>query len=214
MSESSADVIKPSELTPSTQSLEPNSVDLTACIDTFRRTVLKETADIVSAPTAADPEYCARCFPRMVAMLASSLEELRVAEEDLAEQASSLLSRDLDHERHMDYERRLFDFAPTALLATDLMGAITEANNAAVDLFGRAKDHLDQKPVVAFVPLEERATFREQLGRMTLADGTTDWRFRILRRRELPLTVSATVHVVGRGNRSGGTALFWSLRTV
>jgi PAS domain-containing protein len=175
MSESSVDVVQSSELIPSASSLRPKIVDLAACLETFRRTVLRETADIVSAPVADDPDYRAEAFPRVAAMLASSLEELRVAEEELVEQTSTLLSRQHDYQRHVDYERRLFDFAPTPLLTTDLMGAISDANRAATDLLGKPKEHLDHKPMVTFVPLEERSAFRDQLGRMTIAEGTTDW---------------------------------------
>ena len=217
MSGSSASAVRSPETTQSlssVQSLTPNIANLADCLETFRRTVLRETTDIVSAPASDRAEHRAEAFPRMAAMLASSLEELRVAEEEIADQSATLLARQHDYQRHVDYERRLFDLAPIALMATDPMGTITEANRAATDLLGKAKEYLDHKPMVSFIPFDDRSAFRDQLGRMSIADGTSDWRFRIVRQREVPVSVSATVHVIGRGNRSGGIALFWSLRTV
>ena len=195
-------------------SAQPETGDLLECLTTFRQAVLRGAAEVVSKPLTDDTNYRADAFPRVAAMLASSLEELRVAEEQLAEQGAALAVRQHDFDRRLDYERRLFDLAPAVLLSTDLMGSITDANRAATTFFGKEMYHLDGKPIVCFVPLPERTVFREQLRRMTIADGASDWRFHVTRPRDVPVAVSAAVRLVGRGHPSGGAALFWALRVV
>jgi len=180
----------------------------------YRQTVIRETADVVLNAAAATADYRSDSFPKVAALLTSSLEELKVAEEELAEQNNYLLAQRDEYMRHVDYERRLFEFAPVALLVTNLVGSITEANRATQTLLGQPEDQLDRKPLISLVPLEDRRTFRSELARITVAQGVSDWKFRLNRTRDVPVVVSAAAHLVGRGNRSGGAALFWSLRPI
>jgi PAS domain S-box-containing protein len=188
----------------------------TALLARFRQTALKQTTEILLNPAAAeDADYKAAAFPRVAAILASSLEELRVIEEELNQQSSALVERQQEAEHRLDYERRLFDFAPAALLVTDLVGAISDANRAARTLLGSEAWQLERKPIVTFVGESDRKSFRAELSRVAVAEGAADWRFRVNRRRDVPLLVSATVDVVPRANRySSAPGLFWCLRQV
>jgi PAS domain-containing protein len=180
----------------------------------FRQTLLRQTADVVLKPEAAEPAYCADSFPRVAAMLASSLEELHVAEEEIASQSVQMAIRQAELSRDIEYEHRLFDQAPTVLLTTDLNGGITEANRAAQELFEAEMYYLDRKPITMFVPTEDRSAFRKQLSRMPIVEGATDWRFRLIRTRNVPIEVTAAGRIVVRGSRIGGAALFWSIRAL
>lgn len=180
----------------------------------FRQTALKQTTEILLNPaTSDDAAYKAQAFPRLAAILASSLEELRVIEEELNEQTAALLERQQEAEQRFDYERRLFELAPAALLVTDMVGAILDSNRAARVLLGVDGAQLERKPIVTFIGETDRRSFRAELNRVAVTNGATDWRFRVMRRRDVPVLVTAAVDVVARANRySGSVGLFWCLR--
>jgi PAS domain S-box-containing protein len=189
-------------------------VDLSAVqvLSNYRQTVFQEMADAVLSASSSDPDFQATVFPRLSALLAASLEEIRVAEEELAEQNAALLEQRQDHQRRLDYQRRLFELAPCALLVTNSLGVIVDVNRAAETLLGQSAARLDRKPLVSLVPLEDRRAFRSELGRMTLAQSASDWRFRLSRARDVPVTVSATVHVIPAGHMTADAALYWSIQ--
>jgi PAS domain S-box-containing protein len=180
----------------------------------FRQTALKQTTEILLNPAITDDAACkAEAFPRLAAILASSLEELRVIEEELNEQTAALVERQQEAEQRLDYERSLFEMAPAALLVTDMAGAILDANRAARMLLGAEAAHLERKPIVTFIGETDRRSFRAALNRVAVTNGATDWRFRVARRRDVPVLVTAAVEVVARANRYGaGPGLFWCLR--
>jgi len=93
----------------------------------------------------------------------STIEELRVAEEEMRAQNEALVaSRDIVEMWRHHYED-LFESAPDAYLVTDLSGIIQEANQAAVGLLGLSKRFLKGKPFATFIPEEERQDFRQLL---------------------------------------------------
>jgi PAS domain S-box-containing protein len=190
--------------------------DRAGLVARFRRIALERTAGVLTDPAVIDDSTRkAEVFPRVAATLASSLEELRVLEEELQDQNSMLLAREKENRQRIDYERRLFDLAPTALLVTDMAGSIADANRSACTLVGCDSSALERKPLITFVPLEDRGEFRKQLERLGVAQGAADWRFRIAPRRDVPVLVSAAINVVARANRTcTGPGLFWCLRPV
>ena len=192
--------------------MQPSGNDLVSFISTYRATVIRETGNVVLNADVENREYRAEAFGRVASLLASSLEELRVAEEELVERNGALLVQHQESSHRIEYERRLFDFAPCALIATNLSGSITEANRAAAALLGYSAGSLSRKPVASLVPLEDRPAFRMQFNRISVSEGATDWKFRLLRPRDLPVRVSAAIQVVGRADPGGGAGLIWSLR--
>jgi PAS domain S-box-containing protein len=98
-----------------------------------------------------------------LAALQESLQELEVAEAELAQQNEELLfAREaLEIERHR--YRDLFDQAPVAYLVTDDLGVIEEANLAASQLFGISSFQLRAKPLPLMVSLSDRPMFRSFL---------------------------------------------------
>ena len=188
------------------------SESLVRGITQFRQTVFQQAADAVVKLDAAAPSDCAESFPRVAALLASSLEELRVAEEELLEQHDALAAERDTFERLLARERRLFELAPCALCVTDLYAQLLDANRAMLTLLQLDLDQVEGKPLVSLVPVGERKAFRDALGHLSVTQGATNWRFSLQRRRDVALDVVASVHVVGGANKSGGAGLYWALR--
>jgi PAS domain-containing protein len=193
---------------------QPADINPVADVASYRKTVFHHTTSILLNDAVGRDDYRAGEFPRVAALLTSSIEELKVAEEHLIEQNAALLAAQEEHERRLAYERRLFDMASCALVVTDTVGGILEANRAAITLLGQDHYHLHRKPIASLVPREERSLFRKELSCLGVTQGASDWRFRICRVRDTAVQVSAAVQVVGGANKTGGAALFWSLRAI
>lgn len=184
--------------------------DILASLSTYRALVTRETHDIIAGRTADQPTGDADCVARLASLLVSSLEEMRVAEEELLRRSDALESQRAEIVERLATGRRPFDVAPCCLVVTNLMGMIADANQEGAELFGVAAERLKRRPLSSLVPLEERAAFRAQLNRVAIAGGVTDWRFKVLRARDMAVPVSAAVRVttIERGTSS----LVWSLR--
>jgi PAS domain S-box-containing protein len=77
-------------------------------------------------------------------------QELRIAEEELEASRSKYVN--------------LFDFSPIPYFALDADGTIKEANLSAAGMLGLDRNKLSGKRIDAFIPSEERDTFRTFLG--------------------------------------------------
>jgi PAS domain S-box-containing protein len=145
----------------------------------------------------------------LLSLLAASLKELQVAEEELRASSAALLAeRSSGHERTRHY-RELFAQSPAPTLVTDVFGTVCEANFAAGRLFRRAPEFLVRKPIAALVPATRRDEFRRQFSHLSPEDGPRDWHFTICRQGDVPLNVCATVSLVsGLGPTSSGV-LCW-----
>lgn len=105
--------------------------------------------------------------------------------------------------------RLLFERAPLPYIVTDFDGTIREANRAAAVVLKRPSELLAGKPLVAFVPLEYRAEFRETLAGLPLLDGLRDWRVTLVP----PAHRSRAMHAnVLDGAWHGQDAIFWIVR--
>src|SRR5262249_5497358 len=107
----------------------------------------------------------------------------------------------------------LFEFAPDAYLLTDPQGRIQEANRAAGELLRTRPHQLTGKPLIVFIPLDERRAFRERLEALSREGARQEWETRLMTRRLSPLDVSVTVAPASAG---GGpvAGLRWLLRDV
>lgn len=178
----------------------------------YRHEALRRTASIVLHPSATDSDYRSEAFPQLTALLTSSLEQLRVVESTLAFERDEIREQTALLEARIQYERRLFDCAPVALLVTNLVGAITEANRAAAQLLGYTAEQLDRQQLSEFVTREDREAFRAAIERIRDIETPTTWTLRLAPRRTTAAAVVATVVPVAHGNRFGDLpALFWSL---
>ena len=107
-------------------------------------------------------------FARVVALLALAADEFRAVQEQLDDRATTLVAQEKRRRRRRVYDRRLFDCAPIALIATDLMGTIADANRSATLMFGKERFELEGTPIVSFVPLEDRSTPPDPRSRVLL----------------------------------------------
>jgi PAS domain-containing protein len=178
-----------------------------------RQSLLRRAAAIVSADDfAAKADEC-EPLPLVAALLASSLEALLAAEEELIEQDNSLASARSQLERQISYFRRLFDLAPAPLLLTDPFGSVLLVNGAALRLLKIVDAYqLVDEPFVNLIPLQQQAKFRNELSRVAVAEHVVDWRMTVARHADTPIEVSAAVEIASGLGRDGGDALAWCFR--
>lgn len=147
----------------------------------------------VAQPTSQPPE---EMMLEALAELQTSLEELRVAEEELKQQHEELAFARAIAEAERQRYRDLFEFAPDGYLVTDHLGDITEANRAAANLFNVPQEYLISKPLINFIPFEERRNFRAKLNQLLQTDWMEEWELRIKPRVGETFDAAVTVSTV------------------
>ncbi len=148
-----------------------------------------------------------------VALLAISLEELKIAEQELVQKNEELLVTRAAIESTSRHYRRLFDEMPVPCVVTDVCGIITHSNRAAAALLRWPADLLDRKPLLTLVRLEHRSQFRDAMNRLQLVDAASDWRVDLLRHDDAPVSVAIDVSV-SRGLNDGEEIIYWVLRPI
>lgn len=139
--------------------------------------------------------------------LASTLEELRVSEEELRSQADTLAESHFDLEAELRRYRDLFQQAPDAYLVTDPDGVIREVNQAAAALLGARTEYLAGKPFAVFVHEEDRRGFRRQLAWARETGKLAGWQLRLVSRAGATLRLEISIAA-----GDGGGELRWILR--
>lgn len=158
-------------------------------------------------PVTAEPET----LRETAALLAVSLEELKVAEEELVQQNEELLVTREAIESTSRHFRRLFDDLPQPYIVTDICGIIRHANRAAVSLLRRPIELLERKPLLTFVPLDRRSGFRDAINRLQLVDVAHDWRVKLLRYGDAPVSVAIEARL-SAGEHEGEDLICWLVR--
>ena len=179
-----------------------------------RQILLRHTGELLCGEGSVVRQPASEREAKLSAILVSSLEELKVAEEELVERTAALadLRGELDQRVRGAYQ--LFDLAPACLLVTDIYGTILDVNHASQQLLKRNRDALERQPMSRFIATDGRRNFRDELGRVVTADGVNDWRLLLLRPTAGALTVSATIRVVKSLTADGPRRLFWSVRSL
>jgi PAS domain-containing protein len=186
---------------------ESNPVDAVA---RYRFGALSHASKLLGDDTSP-PRDGDEALRGMSGLVASSLEELRVAEEELRAANLELEAQRAGIEARVLHYQQLFLQAPTAILVTDVFATVAEANLAAAAMLRRPPDYLERKPLAALVTPAERAEFRRKLDRCLEAGDMRDFDFSVLRVGDVPLEVSATVkRVDGIGPTASGL-LYWHL---
>jgi PAS domain S-box-containing protein len=141
-------------------------------------------------------------------LLAMTIEELQVAEEELRTQSEELIAARYAAEVETQRLRALFDLAPAAYLVTDANCRIREANRAAATLLQRPQERLVGKPLTAFISLGERQTFRAALAGLLQGRPLHQWPVRMRPAAGPPLDVALSARVI---HADGGTVqeLYW-----
>jgi PAS domain-containing protein len=197
--------------------MKQNLIGADDLVTTFahqRQVLLKHTADVLCTGSGDTETDGSPRETKLSAILVSSLEELKVAEEELLERTEALADLRDALERRVWGAHQLFDLAPACLFVTDIYGTITEVNRACQMLLKRDFSVLERQPLTRFIPAEERRAFREGLARIASTDGVSDWRFMLVRPTDSPLAVSAAVHVVRTPGAQNSAMLYWSIRPI
>ena len=119
-----------------------------------RLATLQKRADKATTPAAP-------VVRAAIKELADSLEELRVVNEQLQEQADESVEAKRRLEQERDRQHEFQDLMPLACLWTSRDGQIEEANSAAADLLNVSTQHLSGRPLMLFTT--ERVKFSESL---------------------------------------------------
>ena len=184
--------------------------DLLTALSYQRQSLLKHVASVLSSPDAASKTPTSDRETQLSAITVSSLEELKVAEEELTERTAALaeLRDELEARIHAAYQ--LFELAPACLLVTDIYGTILEANRAMRRLLRMEQRPIDRQPLARFISPDARRSFRDGLSRIAMMDGVSDWRLHLIRPTDAPIEVSAVVEVIRGAQTPSGATLYWS----
>src|SRR5262245_8762044 len=108
-----------------------------------------------------------RRLNQLLEMPGASLEDARDLIATLAAEGQALSNRSDGHEALLESERQhyhdLFEAAPAGYVITDEAGIIQEVNRAAAQLFNLSPEDLSGRPIVMFVPEDDRIAFRQHL---------------------------------------------------
>ena len=194
-----------------------NRTDPDGLITTFarqRQALLKHTGDLLCRENAPVRQGDGEHEAKLSAVLVSSLEALKVAEEELLERTEALAHLRDELEQRVQGAQQLFELAPACLLVTDIYGVILDANRACRHLLKRDFAALERQPMATFISADGRRTFRDELNRLVLTDGVNDWQLLLRRPTAGAIRVSATVRVVKPTAVSSPQRLFWSIRVL
>ncbi|ARV62979.1 transcriptional regulator [Nostocales cyanobacterium HT-58-2] len=152
-------------------------------------------------------------LPRALLELGSASEIVHVATEELFQQNEELIqTRNLleaERQRYLD----LFDFAPDAYLVTDTIGIIREANRTAATLLNVSQQYLVGKPIINFVALPDRQSFRSYLFQLSECDKVKELVVAIQKRNGELFDAAITVGVVCN-EQNKAIAFRWLVRDI
>jgi len=175
-----------------------------------RQVVMTRTSDVLTNTVPQVSAEDGEAVHALTGLLMTSLEELKVAEEELREQNTALSEIRTVGEQRAHHYRQLFMHIPAPALVTDTHGTILESNHAAEHLLRRECKYLERKPLAALLHPTCRGDFRTRLTRLLESDGSRHVRLTLNRHGDTPVDVEATVStlVPDVGPTRCG-ALFW-----
>ncbi len=168
----------------------------------------------ISQQAQGEQPALAAAFAAALQEVGTSLEELRVAEEELRQQNEELEAAQAAEAEARQRYQELFEEAPDAYLVTDLDGQITAANRAAIALFGLEARFLLGKPLTTYLATDEVAEFRRELSLLKQEGEKTNWEVRLRPRSGPPATVSVAVRATRRREGDFAAPVRWTLRDV
>jgi PAS domain S-box-containing protein len=154
-------------------------------------------------------------IPESLQELASTVEELCVAAEELRQQNDELVETRTLLEQERQHYQELFELAPDGYLVTDMYGIIKEVNENAARLMGRRRDFIIGKPVIVYVANGEHVAFRRLLARLQREQSISNWETKIQLRDGPSFPVAVTVSRI-RDHASGqvSVGLRWIFRDI
>jgi PAS domain S-box-containing protein len=174
-----------------------------------RRVVLSRTANLVRSDRSAIPFVEQHdALPETTALLMSTIELLKFAEEELTQQHEELMRTRDEVQRTSRHFKELFELAPVGFIVTDLWGMVHEANRAACELLRRECGAVVGKALSTFLPAEDRDEFRTRVTRLGALEGTHEWRARLAPRGDAPVAVTLTSRVTLGAQREDSRILW------
>jgi PAS domain S-box-containing protein len=192
-----------------TAKFDPENGDTVDALARARWFAMERATSLLQSCEQETPTTSAERISGISSLLVTSLEELKVAEEELRQQNTALIEQRAAEEERTRHYRQLFLYAPVPLVVTDIFGTIQEANNGAAYLFHRDADYLKRKPMAALIPRADRDEFRRRLARLLEADGPKDWSLNVARNGDMPVQVRALVTRVPDIGPTRSGMLFW-----
>jgi PAS domain-containing protein len=189
----------------------PQTPALTA-IRRFRHTVLVKTEQLLDGAAPASTGERADARVPALALLSASLEELKVAEEELRETNVQLEKRRVEGDSQATYYRALFLNAPFPAFITDVRATILEINGRAAELFRREAHLLERKPLAALLDTPSRDAFRQQFARLSPDLTVTDWELTFRRTGDVPIRTTASLSQISDPAFGHPKVLYWALQ--
>jgi PAS domain S-box-containing protein len=167
--------------------------------------------DLLAARSGALPAGEQAAVDELLETFSFTLEELRVAGEELSQQNDELILAYQELESVQQSYRDLFEFAPGGYFVTDREGVIRQANRAAGLLLGISPTELEGRPLVVYIAAGGRADFHRQLNRLLAAENgqgeQVEWETRMATRYgarpEVPVLLNGAVKRDGALEPSG-----------
>jgi len=172
----------------------------------------KRLADLYQTASVL-PWIPADLLPQAFKELYNTLKIVQLAAEELYQQNEELIQTRNWLEAERQHYQDLFELAPDAYLVTNPEGIIQEANFTTVKLLNVSKQFLVGKPMINFVPLEERQHLRSELIQLSQSDRVKELLLRLQQRYGESFDASFTVAVV-RDHQGKAISLRWILRNV
>ena len=186
-------------------------------LDVVREVVngVASVRSVLPSPGAEDltPEQSAQQLLAMEQELLALEEELQVLEEEVRTQQDELAAV-TDAQLHDDeLTGRLVSALPVALVSTDAMGTIVEANVAAASLIGKSPTRLHHKPIFVYVAPGDRRSARAALARVSNVQAPAELELTLTPHRRLPVRCHASLVASYRtaGLPSGRQRVRWVL---
>src|SRR5262245_38712983 len=131
---------------------------------------MTRTNDVLTGTSAPNARQAGDPVQALTGLLMTSLEELKVAEEQLREQNTTLSEMRAAGDQQVQHHRQLCMHIPAPALGTDAYGTILECNHAAEHLLRRDAGHLERKPLAALIHPNSRSDFRARLNRLVASE--------------------------------------------
>ncbi|MEH1945120.1 MAG: helix-turn-helix domain-containing protein [Nostoc sp.] len=152
-------------------------------------------------------------LPQAFKELYNTSKVVQLAAEELCQQNEELIETRNSLEAERQHYQELFEFAPDAYLVTNTEAIIQEANFTTAKLLNVSKQFLVGKPMINFVPLEERQHLRSELIQLSQSDRAKELLIRLQQRHGELFDAALTVAVV-RNPQGKATSLRWVIRNI
>lgn len=186
--------------------------DFVASFALQRQRLLHHVGSVLAADSAAEGD-AATAVATLSPVLMTSLELLKVAEEELLEERRTNATRQAIQDRRLQHLTAMFDLAPAPLMLTTTDTTIREMNQAAASFFGRDAYSMSGMQLSQMVSKAQQATFREQLALALEIGRVETWSFTLDLQRSGSAAVVATVQQIDDA-AVGARALYWNIRAV